>query len=77
MTELPYPGPPKPPPKESGLWERWWPRILAVVQAGIGTYMVLHETNSESADPTVLGFGVFLLGAIPATVFAARILGGK
>lgn len=64
----------KPPP---GLWERYWPRVLAVLQAVLGTYMILHEVGAQSPDATVLGFGILLVAGVPATVVAARILGGK
>lgn len=57
-----------------GAWERWWPRFLAVLQASIGTIVIVYELLSGTERPYLLGIALVLLIGAPATGFAARLL---
>ena len=62
-------------------WDRWWPRVLAVVQLTSGVAILAWETT-HAGDRLALQFwGVSLMLGAPATGVAVRLaaerLGGK
>lgn len=57
-----------------GAWEKWWPRFLAVLQAGLGTAVIVYELQSGTERPYLIAFAAAALAGAPLTGLAARIL---
>lgn len=57
-----------------GIWERLWPRFLAVLQAGLGALVIVYELLSGTERPYLIAFAAVALGGAPLTGLAARIL---
>jgi hypothetical protein len=64
-------------PKPGTRWDRVWPRVLAVLQAGVGTWVIVHETLGGGERPALLGLAFLAIFGAPATAVAARILSRK
>ncbi len=55
-------------------WDRAWPRILAVVQAAVGAFVLLNEALGENDRPYLLTMGAILLFGAPGTAIAGAVL---
>lgn len=56
-------------------WDTWYPRLLAVVQLGLGIFATLYEIVADVPNLAIFCGGILLVAGTPATVVAARILG--
>lgn len=61
-------------PANQDVWEKWWPRLAAVIQMSLGSLVIVYELLSESERPYLLAVALALVSGGPLTLKALQAL---